>query len=922
MVTAQTVVGIGASAGGLNALQLMLAQLPTQTGLAFVVVQHLAPDQPSILPELLQRTTAVPVQQAMHGLQLLPDHIYVNSPNNTLTIVDGCCVLSPPSEPHAQWRPIDLLFCSLAAGYQQHAIAVVLSGMGADGTAGLAAIQAAGGLTMAQQPETALFASMPEEAIAAGGVKIIATAETIPAKLLQCLPWLNQQLPEPEPDSESHVSQPENAKSENAKSENAMSKNAKSENATPENLAAASLLPENPVQSPDVRSVEPVEPTLLPILQILQQQTKHDFSQYKPSTLQRRIERRMMIHHQTELTDYIQLLQQNPQEAELLFKELLIGVTGFFRDPAVWQLLVDKALPELLQSRQQQSPQQPQQLRAWVVGCSTGEEAYTLAMCLIEATEAAALSIEPAIAANSVSWQIFASDLSADAIATARRGLYSQAIAETVGAARLARFFKRQQQGYQINAEIRDMVLFAQHNVLQAPPFTRLDFISCRNLLIYFDASLQRKLIPLFHYALRPAGVLLLGSSETVGRDSHLFTPIDARLRLFLRQDVRQQLLSRSSAQLLQSFPPLSTLIKDTPVTPVSQVNANPDSLQHAADQLLLQVYAPAAVVVNPDGDIIYISGRTGKYLEPAAGKANWNFHAMAREGLRGPLSTVLKKASSQTSALQFPGLEIQQDGAIQRVDVTVQALAQPAALQGLLLIVFRDVQVERQSAKRSGKAGDHKTCDDKTGDSKADALALAQCLDEMQALREEARLGREELQSANEELQSTNEELQSTNEELTTSKEEMQSMNEELQTINNEMQSKLDDLALAQSDLKNLLNSIEIAILFLDQDLNVRRYTNRAAKIINLRDTDVGRPLSDLTSSLEYPELHQDAQQTLQTLVFSEKQIETSDKRRFSVRIMPYRRLDNVIDGVVITFLELTASTPLLPALDAPVAE
>lgn len=884
MLIAQTVVGIGASAGGLNALQLMLAQLPTKTGLAYVVVQHLAPDQPSILPELLQRTTAVPVRLATQGLQLLPDHIYVNSPNNTLTIVDGCCMLSPPSEPHAKWRPIDLLFCSLAVGYQQHAIAVVLSGMGADGTEGLAAIQAAGGLTMAQQPETALFASMPEEAIAAGGVKIVATAETIPAKLLKSLPWLHQQQSAPLDPAPAHS-------------------------------AAENALPETPAQLLD-SSNEPTGSSLLPILQILQQQIKHDFSQYKPSTLQRRIERRMMIHHQTELADYIELLQQNPQEAELLFKELLIGVTGFFRDAAVWQQLVDKVLPELLQNRQQQSAPQQKQLRAWVVGCSTGEEAYTLAMCLIEATEAAALSTEPDTVAIPASWQIFASDLSADAIATARRGVYPLSIAETVSEARLARFFKRQQQGYQIKTEIRDMVLFAQHNVLQAPPFTRLDVISCRNLLIYFDAALQRKLLPLFHYALRPAGVLLLGSSETVGRDSHLFTPIDSRLRLFIRQELRQdrqfdrrQQQSRNSAQLIQSFPPLSTLIKDTIVTPVSQANTNPDSLQSAADQLLLQVYAPAAVVVNPDGDIIYISGRTGKYLEPAAGKANWNIHAMARDGLRGPLSTVLKKAAAQTTALQLPGLEIQQDGAVQRVDVTVQALAQPAALQGLVLIVFRDVAAQLQGNRRGSKAGG----------AKADAQELAKCLDEMQSLREEARLGREELQSANEELQSTNEELQSTNEELTTSKEEMQSMNEELQTINGEMQSKLDDLALAQSDLKNLLNSIEIAILFLDQDLNVRRYTNRAARIINLRDSDVGRPLSDLTSSLQYPQLHQDALQTLQTLVFSEKQIETSDKRRFTVRIMPYRRLDNMIDGVVITFLELTASTPLLPPMLPP---
>ncbi len=868
MLTAQTVVGIGASAGGLNALQLMLAQLPKKTGLAFVVVQHLAPEQPSILPELLQRITTLPVEQATQGLQLLPDHIYVNVPNHTLTIVDGSCVLSPPSKPHAKWQPIDLLFSSLATSYQQQAIGVVLSGMGADGTEGLGAIQAAGGLTMAQQPATALFAAMPTHAIAAGVVDQIVAAEQIVTQLLH-----------------NHATRDQSKELDQSKDAEQSGNSLRS---------AGQLV-----------SVSN-EPSLLPILQILQQQTKHDFSQYKPSTLQRRIERRMMIHHQTELADYIQLLQKNPQEAELLFKELLIGVTGFFRDSAVWQQLVDKVLPELLHNRQQQS-----QLRAWVVGCSTGEEAYTLAICLIEATEAAALPTEPDTIATSAHWQIFASDLSADAIATARRGFYPLSIAETVSAPRLARFFKRQQQGYQIKTEIRDMVLFAQHNVLQAPPFTRLDVISCRNLLIYFDAALQRKLLPLFHYALRPAGVLLLGSSETVGRDSHLFTPVDGRLRLFLRQELYKdprQPFQRSPAQLIQSFPPLSTLIKDAIVTPVSPANANPDSLQHAADQLLLQVYAPAAVVVNQDGDIIYISGRTGKYLEPAAGKANWNIHAMAREGLRGPLSTVLKKAAAQTTALQFPGLEIQQDGAVQRVDVTVQALVQPAALQGLVLIVFRDVAAQRQGNRRGSKAGG----------AKADAQALAKCLDEMQSLREEARLGREELQSANEELQSTNEELQSTNEELTTSKEEMQSMNEELQTINGEMQSKLDDLALAQSDLKNLLNSIEIAILFLDQDLNVRRYTNRAARIINLRDSDVGRPLSDLTSSLQYPQLHQDALQTLQTLVFSEKQIETSDKRRFTVRIMPYRRLDNVIDGVVITFLELTASTPLLPPLTA----
>ena len=896
MVAATTVVGIGASAGGLAALTAMLAALPEQSGPAYVVVQHLAPDQPSILPELLQKITAVPVLQATQGLQLLSNHIYVNPPNTTLTIVDGCCVLSESTEPHAKWRPIDLLFGSLADGYQQQAIGVVLSGMGADGTTGLRAIQACGGLTLAQQPDTALFASMPEQAIAAGGVKIVATAENIPAMLLQSFsradaPHLDADMQRTELDP-SFLKRPLPVMTEKSDVAPTMPMGRYPVLDTPE--------PDNPVIQEDNGHLRPIEALLSPIVQILQQQTKHDFSNYKPSTLQRRIERRMMIHHQTDLADYAELLRHNAQEAELLFKELLIGVTGFFRDAPVWQQLSESVLPELLQSRQHR------QLRAWVVGCSTGEEAYSLAICLLEAISAMTPSQDQA----PMSCQIFASDLSADAIATARRGLYPLSIAEHVSEARLGRFFKRLQQGYQINPEVRDMVLFAQHNVLQAPPFTRLDLISCRNLLIYFDATLQRKLLPLFHYALRPEGVLLLGSSETVGRDSHLFTPLNTRLRLFLRQDVRQQLLSRSTVQLLQSFPPLSHLLKDPILSPTHPSLIQTDSLQHAADQLLLQVYAPAAVVVNPDGDIIYISGRTGKYLEPAAGKANWNVHAMAREGLRGPLSTVLKKAGSQ--ALHFPGLEIQQDGAVLRVDVTVQALSQPAALQGLVMIVFRDVTAPRQGHNRLGKVSDEKS----------DAQALAQCLDELQSLREEARLSREELQSANEELQSTNEELQSTNEELTTSKEEMQSMNEELQTINTEMQSKLDDLALAQSDLKNLLNSIEIAILFLDQDLNVRRYTNRAAKIINLRESDLGRPLSDLTSSLQYPQLHQDALQTLQTLVFSEKQIETSDHRRFIVRIMPYRRLDNVIDGVVITFLELSTNTPLLVPIhqnDAP---
>ena len=466
---------------------------------------------------------------------------------------------------------------------------------------------------------------------------------------------------------------------------------------------------------------------------------------------------------------------------------------------------------------------------------------------------------------------------------------------------RLAQFFTVHEGSYRITKHIRDMVLFAQHDVILDPPFTKLDLLSCRNLMIYFDAALQRRLMPLFHYSLRPGGVMLLGSSETMGRFNHLFTTLESKLRLYLRQD---NVAGSNPDFMLKSLPPLTRIKKDIPMPPTSTPDTTTaDNLQTAADRILLQVYAPAAVVVNNAGDIVYISGRTGKYLEPAAGKANWNFHAMVSEGLRAPLAAALKLAATQTEAVQLPHLRTQLLGPAQVVDLTVQAIREPAALKDMLMIVFRDVAV--------GPAGRGRRKAEMALES-THAAEVQQCRDEIQTLREETRASKEELQSANEELQSTNEELQSANEELTTSKEEMQSMNEELQTINAEMHTKLDDLALAQSDLKNLLNSTDIAMLFLDKKLNVRRYTERASKIISLRESDIGRPLSDLTTSLQYPTLQDDTNETVRTLVISEKQILTSDARWFSVRIMPYRRIDNVIDGAVITFVDITETKAL----------
>ena len=834
---ATRVIGIGASAGGLVALEQFLQRIPPGSGLAFVVVQHLDPTQKALLPELLQRVTAMEVRAAEQDMHIEPDHVYVIPPNTELTVVEGRLHLAEPAQPRGMRLPINVLFSSLASGQGERAIGVVLSGMGSDGTAGLQAIKAVGGLTAVQNPESAQFDSMPRSAIEADCADIVEAPAELPARILAVVG----------PVQKSHQA-----------------------------------LQETPSQE--------TSPPLQRIVTLLQRRTRHDFSLYKPSTLQRRAERRMAIHGMSSLAQYADFLEHSSQESDLLFKELLIGVTRFFRESEAWEYLAETVLPELLARRKGDH-----RLRAWVIGCSTGEEAYSLAMVFREVIERLQL--------RGCTLQIFASDLSPDAIATARRGQYPLAIQDDVSTQRLARFFSAHESYYQINQDLRDMVLFAPHDVVLDPPFTKLDLIACRNLLIYFGPLLQRRLLPLLHYSLRPGGVLFLGSSETVGQFNHLFTPIQSRLRLYLRQD---HAFMGGPDFLLKSFPPLSGPSKEHSVSPPELSTPPTDLLESAADQVLLQVYAPAAVVLNGDGDIVYISGHTGKYLEPAAGKANWNIFAMAREGLRTPLAGALKKVATRNTPLHLHSLEVSTPGGVQCVDVTVHAFHEPP-LRDRTMIVFRDLgpgAVGRGRRRHKGsKPASH-------------VAELQQYRAEIESLREEARASREELQSSNEELQSTNEELQSTNEELNSSKEEMQSMNEELQTINAELQAKLDDLALAQSDMQNVLNSIEIAILFLDQNLNVRRYTDRAAKIVRLRESDIGRPLSDLTTTLQYPDLHNDASETLRTLASSEKQITTDDGRWFTVRIMPYRRLDNVIDGVVITLVDITDTKNLESAL------
>ena len=556
-------------------------------------------------------------------------------------------------------------------------------------------------------------------------------------------------------------------------------------------------------------------------------------------------------------------------------------MTSFFRDPAVWELLRRDTLPALLA----QHPQ-GKALRAWVLACSSGEEAYSLAIVFKEVLD----QVKPNVR---YSLQIYATDLDPDAIVKARKGVYPKNIAADVSPQQLARHFIEEENGdFRISKEIREMVIFAPQNVISDPPFTKLDILACRNLLIYFGPALQKKLLPLFHYALNRDGILLLGSAETIGSLSQLFSPIDAKARLYRSIAPTPQ----NAAVEFPSRAETAALVKDEMLKTAEPA----ESLEALTDQLIQQRYAPAAVVVNSDGDIVYISGRTGNYLEPAAGKVNINIHAMARPGLREALTGTIRQALRQPHPVLLKGVKIGLNADTRFVNVTVQGIEKPQPLRGRALIVFNDV------AKASPAAGTRRAKAAAISTEDAYAQELQQTRETLQVTHEEMQTSVEELKSTNEELQSTNEELQSTNEELTTSKEEMQSMNEELQTVNAELQSKVDDLSWVRNDMTNLLNSTEIATIFLDRALKLRRFTPNATTLFKLIPGDIGRPLSHVVTEFDYAELKDSAEEVLRTLVFQERQVKTQSEHWYRVRIMPYRTQDDVIDGVVITFIDI----------------
>ncbi len=821
------IVGLGASAGGLEALEKFFAHVPPDCGIAFVVVTHLHPGHVSLLPELLGKCTRMRVVAATDGVVVEPNTVYMSLPDGYLAILHGTLHLMQPDEAGLLRLPIDYFFRSLAEDQKDKSVGIVLSGTGTDGTLGLKAIKGATGMTMAQEPQSAKYDGMPASAIGTGLVDYVLPVERLPRQLVAYTqgPYLA--------------------------------------------LAGHELGEEN------------LSEAMQKILVLLRMHVGNDFSVYKVNTIRRRIERRINVHQLSGPEPYLRRLQENPHELELLFKDLLIGVTSFFRDAEAFDLLAKTVVPKLLGARPDNTP-----VRVWVACCSTGEEVYSLAMLLQEGMDKLKKHFPV---------QIFGTDLDHAAIESARAGLYPDGIARDVRPQRLARFFLKEEGGYRVKQEIRELVIFAPQNVLKDPPFTKLDLASCRNLLIYVKPAAQERLLSLFHYALKPEGILFLGSSESLAGLAEYFTVMSKKWKIFARKDTAAQ------KALPDGFARPAARGEPGPVNaPDALARTRKQHLSSLLEQALLSRYAPASVIVNDRGDIFYIHGRTGDYLEPATGHPRLNVLEMAREGLRLELPSALRRAATAKGEVVHEGVRVKTNGDFSSVRLAVTKLVEPESVRGLFLVTF-------ETAPRNPKSKAAHRTKTQTGRVPELERELQYTRETLQGTVEELQTTNEELKSTNEELQSTNEELQSTNEELETSKEEMQALNEELQTLNAQMQGRLDDLAVANDDMANLLNSTAIATIFLDEKLHIKRFTAEATKLIALIPADVGRPIGDLSSSLVYEQLEADATEVLRRLGSKEQEVQTKDGEWRLVRIHPYRTTENVIEGLVVTFMDIT---------------
>lgn len=832
------IIGIGASAGGLAAFEAFFSGMPKDTdpGMAFVLIQHLAPDHKSLLTDLIQRFTRMQVFEVEDGMTVRPNCVYIIPPNRDMAFLNGKLQLLEPFEPRGQRLPIGFFFRSLAQDQHERAICIILSGTGSDGTMGIRAIKGEGGMVMVQKPESSEYDGMPRSAIATGLVDYELPPAGMPTQLIAYATQAYDKLSQ--------------------------------------SITSPSLQSENALRT---------------IFVLLRAKTGHDFSGYKTNTIYRRIIRRMTVNQIETIWMYVKVLQQTPQEVESLFRDLLIGVTNFFRDSEAFEALEEKIIPRIFTDKPAGSV-----IRVWSAGCSTGEEAYSLAILLQEHVE---------ILESNYRVQVFATDLDCQAVATARAGIYPASIASDISPERLARFFTAEpgDTAYRINKSIRDLLVFSEQNVVRDPPFSKLDLISCRNLIIYIGEDLQKKLLPLFHYALNPGGFLFLGTSETVGDFSTMFSTMDRKLKLYQRRDDFHRAHNTGIGQFV---PPLTTTDGLHPQFPAKKADTGKLSIRELTEQTLLQQVAPAGAMVNDHGDILYLHGRTGMYLEPAPGETgSYNILNMAREGLRPALTTALHKAAGNKETVYRHGLRVKTNGDFTLVDLTIHPVVTTAnTSQPPLYLVILEEAISSKPVS-SGQSLDANEISGING-----SVHIAALRRELHAKEEYLQTANEELKSSNEEMQSVNEELQSTNEELETSKEEMQSVNEELATVNTELHTKLRDLSRANNDMNNLLAGTGIATVFVDHQLRILRFTPAATGIINLILSDLGRPVGHIVSNLvSYDRLVADAQTVLSTLIPKEVEVQTNESKWYTMRIHPYLTLDNIIEGIVISFVDIT---------------
>jgi two-component system CheB/CheR fusion protein len=824
------IVALGASAGGLEAFEQFFKNLPSTTLAAFVVISHLDPKHRSIMTELISRFTPMTVQEAADGVEVEPGHVYVIPPNKDLAIFHERLQLTEQEQSARPHLPIDFFLRSLAEDQGDRAVVIILSGTGSDGTLGLRAVQGAGGTVFVQTPASARYDGMPRSAVQTGLADHILPVEEIPRQLVTLL----------------------------------------------ERYRTRKELP------PD----EEMSTVMQKVLMTVRSKTGHDFSLYKKNTVIRRIRRRINVHNIENPIAYLHYLQGHPDEVQQLFKELLINVTSFFREPEAFEVFKTTILPELLLDKPSDYT-----IRVWVPGCATGEEAYSIAMIIREYAEKSRQDYR---------LQMFATDIDESSITQARGGFFPSNIAQDVPVPRLARFFVKEETGFRVKKEIREAIVFAVQNVTKDPPFTRLDLVSCRNVLIYMEPDLQSKLMTLFHYSLKPGGLLLLGSSETIGPSTNLFSTIDRKWKFF-RAKPQAGHAAHPDKVVPPWLPDLVETVDATHPAPAKRVN-----LEEMARVTLLSAFAPPSIIVNNKGDILYIYGETGKYLRPAPGRPALNIANMAREGLQFQMRSALLAAATHTQDAVYRSVRVKTNGGTEKIDLAVKPLPRTEGEEQLFMFMFQ-APLEQERAEAEESEGPASLPDG--GRAAELEKELSSTRESLQATAEEAQAANEELRSTNEEMQSANEELQSTNEELETSREELQSVNEELSTVNSELQSKIDLLSRSESDMKNLLDSTDIATVFLDGDLHIKRFTASATKVISLIPTDVGRPIGDVTVKIEYAAIAEHAREVLDRLRPFETEVQAKDHRWFLMRIVPYRTLDNVIDGVVITFTDITGS-------------